>query len=332
MTDQTTPNIDDQILNQGIEEEAASPTGKEPAKAAPEPKPGDETLELGGDEAPEATSEQIEAEAQRTRTRPWQKRVDILTARLREAERIAAEATARASGGTSAEAEAPKAPDPNDDKYEFGAADPDYIKDAALFEVKKQLAEERKGESEKAAEVGAKRAVVEHINEGMAAVEKAGTEKYEDFEAKIAEAVEARGGEPVHPLVGIGIAVSPVGADVAYALASDNAAAERIENLAKSDPLKAAQAFGELEGQFTDDDDDLNLADPLDMARALGRMRGRLKSGAVRQEKAAPEVKTTKAPKPPEHRSRGGSGNFDVSDDTDDFAAFERKHMRGSKG
>jgi hypothetical protein len=80
-------------------------------------------------------------------------------------------------------------------------------------------------ESGKAAEVNkqteAQQEVVGKLHDGMAAIEKAGPEKYEDFETKISEAIEARGGEPLHPMVSIGIAVSPAGADIAYRLATD---------------------------------------------------------------------------------------------------------------
>lgn len=330
MTDQSTPTTEEQILNQGLEDDGRGESGqsKEQRQEAAE---GSEPLELGSQEAPEATPEQIAAEEEKKRSRPWSKRVDALTARLREAERENAELRSGRAPNAAAP-EAPKAPDPNEvgadgkPRYEFGAADPDYIKDAAIFAVEQKFAKEAEDGRKASAENAAKSAVAEKINSGMANVEKAGAEKYDDFEEKISAAVEARGGESLQPLVGLAIAVSPVGADIAYRLATDEAASDRIEALAKSDPLKAAQAFGELEGEYTDDDDDLNLADPLDMARALGRMRARVKGT-----KAPVERKVTRAPKPAEHRARGGTGQFEVGDDTDDFAAFERKHMGRSK-
>jgi hypothetical protein len=324
MTDQTKTDDSNDNAEEDFAEFESKVMGGEAeegeAQAKPKPK-ADDALELGGEDAPEATAEQLDEEAKKTRSRPWQKRVDILTARAHDAERRAAEAEARLATGGEKVAEA-KAPDPNDAKYEFGAADPDYIKDAALFEVRRELAKERDEGAKGNAEQAAKAEVVAKIDAGMAKVEATGAEKYDDFEEKIAAAVEARGGESLPPLLGIAITVSPVGADIAYRLATDEAASDRIERLAKTDPLKAAQAFGELEGEFTDDDDDLNLADQLDMARALGRMRARVKGNGV-----AVERKMTKAPKPAEHRARGGQGQFEVSDDTDDFKAFETKIM-----
>lgn len=328
-----TPSIDDQILNQGIEDEGQSQEGGKPAAR-------EETLELGSEDAPEATPEQIAAEEERKRSRPWSRRVDVLTARLRETERQLEEL--RTNGGkpaegaktpTLAEVESAK---PKAEDFEFGTADPDYVDALTDWKLDVREAKQRDAAGKTAEQSSAQAARAEiagKIGEGMAAVEKAGTERYDDFETRVAEAVEARGGEPLPPLLGVAIAVSPVGADIAYRLATDEAASDRLEQLTKTNPLKAAQAFGELEGEFTDDDDDLNLADPLDMARAMGRMRTRTKGNGNGGVKAAPAIerKVTKAPKPAEHRARGGAGQFEVSDDTDDFAAFEKKHMGRSK-
>lgn len=319
MTDQTNP-ADEEIMR-------LATAADDDAGAAAEPKA--EPLELGGDDAPELTAEQkAEAEGKKRNHRPWSQRVDILTARLREAEQRAAEAEARAGGGKGEEA-GEQAPDPNDEKYEFGEADPLYLKDLAKHEVRQTLAEERRKAAADEEKTAGHRELAGKLTEGMAAVEKTGTEKYDDFEEKIGAAVEARGGEPLHPIVSVAIAVSPAGADIAYRLATDEAAAEKLEKLAGTNPQQAAIALGELEGQYleSDDDADLNPADPLDLARMIGRERARRKGL-----KASPaERKQTKAPTPPENKARGGNGQFEVGDDTDDFAAFERKYM-GKKG
>ena len=62
------------------------------------------------------------------------------------------------------------------------------------------------------------------------------------------------------------------------------------------------------------------------MARMLGRERARRKG----MTKAPVERKLTKATAP-ERQARGGTGQFEVGDDTEDFAAFEKKIM-GKKG
>lgn len=293
---------------------------------AEEPKPAEEPLELGGEDAPEATPEQIEDEKKKTRSHSLTNRVNALTARLREAERRAAEAEARVTPQTEAEPKAPTADDKNpdgSDKYEFGEADPQYIKDVALFEVRKELADERKKAAETDKANGERADVISKLNEGMAAIEKGGAEKYDDFEEKISEAVDQHGALSVP--VSIAVAVSPVGADVAYRLATDADAREKIEKLAQTSIPSAALAFGQLEGEALPadhDDSDLNLNDPLDMLRLNGRMKARLagKGGTANQV----ERKTSKAPEPPESRARGAGGRFtpDWSDEKADLNAL----------
>lgn len=320
---------DEEIMRAATADDDAAPAAK------PEAKPADDTLELGGDDAPELTDEQkAEAEKEKGRSRPWSRRVDNLTARLREAERERDEAIARSSGKTTETPtlEQVEAKKPNADNFEFGQADPDYLDaltDWKLDVREAKTADERRKAGETNAVEAKKQETVAKLNEGMANIEKVGTEKYNDFEAKMTEAVEARGGEPLHPMVSIGIAVSPAGADIAYRLATDETVSDKIETLAKTNPHAAAIAFGELEGEYLDDDGDadLNPADPLDMARMVGRERARRKGLGGK----AGEVKTTKAPAAQTERARGGAGQFEVDDATNDFAAFERKIM-GKKG
>lgn len=294
-------------------------------KPEPDKPEDDDTLELGGEDAPEVK----EGEEKKTRSHHPLQRINVLTARLREAERERDELKAKAAGTQ----EQPKsledvtAAKPDPQQFEFGEADPGYIE--ALTDWKLDLRDARRGEERKAADERAKEtqardALAKSLNDGMAAVEKAGTEKYDDFEAKITEAFNARDGEPLPPMVSIGITASPVGADVMYRLATDEAAAAKLEKLAGTNPQQMAIAFGELEGQYLDNDDDTDLdpKDALDLARMIGRERARRK-GLTKPT----EIRTTKAPKPAEHKARGSSGQFEVADDTDDFAAFERKYM-----
>lgn len=287
----------------------------EAAQAEPtdEPKPDDEAPEAEPDPT---VNDEAEPE-KKTRNERWPKRVDSLTARVREQERELVEL--RAKHGVTPAPDTAEAPNP--DQYEFGEADPQYLKALTRFEVKQVVEDERKAMRAEA-ERGAVNAQLE---DGYANIETKGAEKYEDFQAKIEAAVEARGGEPLHPLVSVGLAVSPAGHHVAYKLATDTTASDRIESLASTNPQAAAIAFGELEGEFlTDgDDSDLNVADPLDMARMLGRMRARQgKPVAVAQ------IKTTNAPEPPKERARGSGGTFQADASTTDFAAFERMASR----
>lgn len=282
---------------------------------APEPKepqPKEEPLELGSEEAPEATPEQVEEEKKKTRSQRWEKRVDTLTARNHQLERELNEIKAKlniaenAPKDASVEEISAKKPDPQ--QFEFGEADPKYLD--ALTDWKIDLRDAQRREMSKEAEKQSEqqRAYNERVTKlknGLESVEAKGREKYEDFDDKVREAAQARG-EPLHPLISIGTAVSPAGPDIVYRLATDEAVQERLENLAKTNPQAAAMAFGELEGEYleSDDDSDLNLSDPLDMMRLNGRMKARLKGVK------ASERKVSQAPEPPETRARGATGRF----------------------
>lgn len=309
---------------------------QEPPKVEEQPKaaetatdkPKDDTLELGGEEAPKVEEDDGES---KTRSRHPSQRIAHYRWQAGEAERERDEALARLAAIETKPAPAESAPDPNarnddgSDKYEFGEADPLFIKDMARFEVRQTLKEERAKDAEQGKKTAEQQEISGKLNEGMAAIEKAGPEKYTDFEDKITEAVEARGGEPLHPMVSIGIAVSPAGADIAYRLATNEAVAANLEKLAQTNPHAAAMAFGELEAEFVDNDSDLNLADPLDMARKIGRQDARI---AGKGKASAVERKVTNAPEPAEHRSRGANGQFETRADTPDFPSFERMANR----
>jgi hypothetical protein len=310
--------------------EADAKAAEPPAEEARTEEAADDTLELGGEEAPELTEEQkAEEAAKKERSRPWSKRVDILTARNAEKDRRIAELEAKLAGQEPAPTlDEVMAKEPKEEDYEFGKADPDYQEARQDWKLEVRDAKKRADEGEakkKNYEHAAVAEVIGKLEDGLAAAGKAGAEKYEDFEEKIAEAVEARGGEPMPPLLNIGIAVSPVGADITYRLATDPATAEKIEKLATTNVPGAAVALGELEGEFLpadNDDADLNLADPLDMLRLNGRMKARLAGKAAASGETARKV--TRAPKPAEHAARGATGQFEVRPDTTNFAAFEK--------
>lgn len=317
---------DEELMRLATADDTDESETKPEAKSEVNAEPKEETLELGSDEAPQVTPEQAEEEKRKGRSHSPIQRINTLTAKLREAERRAAELEARVAPVQ----EAPIAPDPNavnadgSPKYEFGEADPQFLKDWAVHSVHRALAEKDKTTKEQNEQATAKNAWISKINDGVTSIEKVGPEKYPDFEEVLSKAVGERDG-PLPPLLSIGIAASPAGADISYHLAKNAEEAAKIEELAQTKPQAAAVAFGELEGQYLDSDDDLDLSDQLDMARMLGRMKSRLagkKADTV-------ERKTTKAPPPPDNRSRGAAGQFEVGDDTDDFRAFEKKYSRG---
>lgn len=268
---------------------------------------------------------------EKRRSKPATERIAEITRARREAERRAEAAEARLAAIESGNAVDPtqaiaeleaKRPSPED--FEFGEADSAYIDALTDWKLDVRDAKREAKEAERAKEAGAtaeQQQIAGKLSEGVANVEKAGAEKYEDFETAIEAAVEARGGEPLPPLVSIGIAVSPAGADIAYRLATDDATAAKLEKLAGTNVLAAALAFGELEGEYmSDDDGDLDLRDSVDQMRLNGRMKARMRGVSKPQAR-----KATEAPEPAKHRLRGGGGQFEAGADTTDFAAFERK-------
>lgn len=305
---------------------------KAPADGAGQPEagktaePGSEPLELTeGDEAvdvaegEEGGEDHQDADGKRRRSKPAHLRIAELTAKLRDAERKLQAKDAPEP------AKALDRPDPA--AFEFGEADPAYIDALTDWKI-----DSREAERTKASEVTqARQQFVERINTGVSTAETTGKEKYPDFDAKVQEAVEARAGEPMPPILTVGIATSPVGGDIIYRLATDDAVSAKLEKLAKGGEASQqglALALGELEGEYIadGDDDDLDIADQLDMARMMGRMRARLKGAGPKPEAA--KVVTTNAPEPPAERARGSAGKFEVGADTNDFAAFERMANR----
>lgn len=273
-----------------------------------------EPVEEAADDVADETTEEPKAEddePKKRRSKPASERIAELTARLRETERE------RDALKSPSETKPLEKPDPAD--FEFGEADPDYLDKLTDYKLETRDAEKAKQTEAQQAEQQKR----DELQAGIAKAEEAGKAKYDDFDAKITEAVEARGGVPLPQLLSTGISLSPVGGDITYRLATDEAISERLETLAQTNIQACALAFGELEGEYlTDDTDaDLDMTDQLDMARMLGRMRARLK-GSKPVEK--PAIKLTNAPEPPKERARGGSGQFGTAPDTTDFAAFEK--------
>lgn len=282
----------------------------------------DEPLDLTADdeavdveEGEEGGEEHQDADGKRRRSKPASQRIAELTARLREREREL-EALTRPK-----QEDAPALPDkPKPEDFEFGEADPAYIEKLTDWKL-----DTREAERAKASEaVQSQQAMIDKIQTGVVKAEEVAKAKYEDFDAKIAEAVDARGGEPLPPILSIGVSVSPVGGDILYRLATDEAASKRLEKLARTEGTAPAMAlaFGELEGEYLEDDSDsdLDMTDQLDVQRMIGRMRARLRGAKAPQK----TVTTTNAPEPPQQRARGGSGQFTASPATTDFAAFEK--------
>lgn len=345
-----------------FEAKSKAPDAQPEAKAEPAK---EDTLELGGADAPQLTEEQkAEAEAEKNRSRHPSQRIAHYRAvagdaerRAEAAERRAEEAERRAGIGKAAAptlteimAKEPHFNDKNPDgtdKYEFGEADPLYGEDRQDWKLDVRDAKTRDGAAKDQAASAAsetQQKTVAEVTGLLSAKMEAGAKAYNDFQEVVTKGAEARE-EPMHAVITVATAASPVGEHIIYRLASDEAAQERLDvEIAKAlnqaaqlrasgrqpDPsifAGAARVFGELEGQYldNDDDDDLDLSEPLDLMRQLGRERARRK-GLTKG--AAVERKVTKAPEPAEHRSRGATGQFETRADTADFGAFEKMANR----
>lgn len=304
------------VIDKPVEEAA-------PAKADDEPlvlTEGDEAVEVDGDD--EGGEESQDADGKRRRHKPVSQRLAEERWKRGEVERERDELRARLAAKDGGEtAQALEKPDPA--QFEFGESDPDYIDKLTDWKIdSREVAKAKANEASQS-----EQAILNTINTGVAKAEESAKAKYDDFDTKIAAAVDARGGEPLPPLLTIGISVSPVGGDILYRLATDEAASAKLERLSKGGMQTShamAMALGELEGEYLvdDSDADLDMTDNLDQARMMGRLRARIKGTKAPAQQN--RVAVTNAPEPPQQRARGGSGQFTVDGKTTDFAAFER--------
>jgi hypothetical protein len=317
MTDEPTEETD----FAAFEAAATAPVADAPIEEAKEAKPADPEPandEEAPPEAAEGDEEGDEPKGEKRRSKPPNQRIAELTARLRQAERDRDAALGAKPAEAPAQTELVR-PDPNDEKYEFGEADPKFLEDLTDWKVDVRLAErDKKADAEASqAELSTKLAAIDTAWE--AKVEQ-GAEKYADFNEVVIESAAA-GEWPCQPMVAAAISESPVGHDVAYYLAKNPDIAEVIDAQLETEPVRAAEQFGYIEGGFMDAKPVRPPANahPLDKALYAGRMR------AFVEKKPGTVVKLTNAPEPPKHQVRGGSGKYEVGGDTADFAAFERK-------
>lgn len=217
--------------------EAKEPEAKEPDTPEGGDAAGKEPEANATDKADE--SDEGEKDADKGRSKPPSRRIAEITAARRLAERERDEALAelaRLKGSTTeVDGEDPE-PDPNDDKYRFGEADPQYLRDIARWEVRAETRAERekaaKEVQERASEAEKARieAVTSELNEKWAEKAQSGKAKYEDFEDKVVKTAAAKEW-PLLPLSAAAVAASDVGDDVAYHLATNRADADRLAGI-----------------------------------------------------------------------------------------------------
>ena len=221
-----------------------------------------------------------------------QERIAEVTRLRREAERRAEAAEARLAELEKPRTEEPvtktlASGEPDPTKYDYGEADPQYIKDLARHEARQEFAQLK--------EQDRRTAQVQEVDRSWEASQDAARSKYADFDQKVWEG--AHNGEwACTPVMLEAIKSTESGGEVAYHLASNPDEARRIAAL-----------------------------NPLSQVRELGKLEARLAAPPTKEPPKGKSA--TDAPPPPEGAARGAGGKFTVPDETDDFRAFERKHF-----
>lgn len=190
------------------------------------------------------------------------------------------------------------APDPKD--FEFGELDTKYISALAKYEVRLELAEDRKvRDAEKTTD--AQKTALAEFQVRVDDFGVRGTEKFPDFTDLVIEGAKA-GDWDLSQTIGELILDSDFGPEIAHMLASDPEEAARIYKLP---PSAQAAKFGRLEAKFE--------------AEAAGETSAQ----------APKEPKVSKTP-PPLKTPRSNAGQFQVDGSTKDFAAFEALAKSGT--
>jgi hypothetical protein len=284
--------------------QATAPTDEEQMAAFESGSYEDGELETNADTAGTGESQDTEGAADDTTAeaagedegdkpkKTVQDRINELTRQRREADRRNAELERRLAA-----IEAGK-PEPKPDAQ----PDPDAPPDPSAFEygeldvgyikaVARHEARQEHASLRKSEEERQQQAKhVEHQREvatRMTTLIETGTAKFDDFEDLVKDPTL-----PVTPELAMLVLDSDVGADIAYHLAQPKNRAELIAMVQKN-PLQLAKEFGKLEVRFA---------------------------------KKTEEKKAPGAP-PPVQQPRGSGGKFSTSEDTDDFAAFEKMAM-----
>lgn len=196
------------------------------------------------------------------------------------------------------------APDPK--RYEYGEVDAKFIRDSARYETKKEIEAERQRSQSTAQRDQQAAAAREKVATIDAWADKAPVDKYEDFQELVIEG--GRNNEwPLSETLGALLLDSPVGYDIAYALASDPKEAVRISKLSAA---RQAAWFGTEEARLTDE------------AGAQAR------NGTGGNSRAANPVRISQAPAVPKHQAKGGGNAEPPSASTTSFADFEKLAMQ----
>jgi hypothetical protein len=227
--------IDD---NEGVGSESFLPQSDE--QTAPEAETDELQVGENGTDEEAETTEEPEAEAEeKPKGKSVQERIDEITAARREAEREAEYWRSKAldkQPETQSEAQPDAEPDP--ENYEFGEADPRYLKDIVRHEMRQELAQKRQRASVASA--------VEKLDANYSQRLESVKDELPDYDEKVTQSAK-RGEWPLPPLLAIASKESEVGPKVLYHLATNREEAIAISRLS---PIEQAVAFGRLEAKF----------------------------------------------------------------------------------
>lgn len=288
----------------------------------PDPNVNDE-LELTGDDEL-APGEDGEPEpGKKPRHKSAKERIDEITKARREAERRAEAAEARLAAMERGDKPAAQptadlraqiveqmgpAPNPEDAKYEFGDADPQYLIDAATYnarlEAKLEVAEERAAAlaTEQQQQI---QAAADEANTNWQKLAESGATKYEDFNETVVESAAAKEW-PLLPLSALAVASSDNGDEIAYHLATHRDEAQKLAAL----ELQFHQTRdAALEAGLPANLVALFVQPHLDRATEYFEGIQAKVKGAAKPEPKPAKI-ATDAPEPAKHRVRGGGGQF----------------------
>lgn len=304
------------------EVKAESPVKADEIEADPlateDDEPEDESDEAEAEEPEKEPEPEPEPEPKPKKKSALQTRIDELVSQAREAERRAEALERRLEATEKAREEKPEkevslrdqlppeAPNPDtmNDKgeplYPLGEFDPIYIRDLTRFTIQqetKRFKEESEKEA-KAREIATEQA---KLQEAWAEKVKAKEEEVPDFRERTKELTSAFGN--LDPQYGDYLATTIMqldnGPDILDYLS---------QNIGEARDIVASGAFA--------------------ATLAIGRLQAKLekpKAEAPKREEPSNKNKVSEAPEPPSNRTRGASGKFAASPDTNDLDAFERE-------
>lgn len=218
--------------------------------------------------------------------------------------------TADGKAAITIDKDAPRATD-----YQYGELDSAYIRDLARYETRKEFAAQTATQTA-ASQTAEQRREAQALTEAKNKFEVAGREKFDDFDEVVVEGAQ-NNSWPLTKTFAELMFDSDLGTDIAYYLATH---VEEAKKIMVQTPATQARAFGRLEATFSSSSADATQQENGAQAEQAGQ-------AAQQQTKTPVQARTTQAPPPPNHRTRGAGGKTQVSADTNDFSAFERMAM-----